>query len=446
MSVAAEDLVPPLGPPPRARRPRTVEQTLSNGLHVVVVRQPGVPLVELRLRVPLAGLPRGMRAHAARSALLADTLLAGTEGRSQVDIAEMLQSLGADLSVSADADRLLVSGSALAPGLPRVLDLLAEVLTAAAYPNREVGVERGRLTERLTIARSQPSVAAREALARRLYGEHPYAHELPEVDAVGRVTPAQLRHLHHDRVVPAGSVLVLVGDLSPARAIDRVDRALAGWTSTGVATTAPALPEIEPGPTQIVNRPESVQSSIRLGAGALTRSDPDYPAYQLANLIFGGYFSSRLTENIREDKGYTYTPNARIDHAPAGSTLVIQADVATEVTAPALLEIGYELGRMATGPITATELEDVRQYAIGTLALSIATQAGLATTLSSLAGVGLGVDWLREHTARLASVTLDDVTAQARRMLAPANAVTVVLGDADQIVAAVGRLGPVEVR
>jgi predicted Zn-dependent peptidase len=151
-----------------------------------------------------------------------------------------------------------------------------------------------------------------------------------------------------------------------------------------------------------------------------------------------------LVENIREDKGYTYGPHSRISHSVAGSRLVVDADVATEVTAPALLEIGYELGRMATLPITAEELENVRQYAVGSLALSISTQAGLASTLSALIGVGLGLDWLRGHPRRLAAVTLDETFAAARTYLAPAGMLAVILGEAAEIRDPLATLGPVE--
>jgi zinc protease len=444
VTAVAPSIVPELGPPPRARKPRVVTRTLATGLQVVVVRQPGVPLVELRLRIPFAARGRNPDAFAARAAVLSDALLAGTAEHSQVEIAELLQRIGGELSASADADRLQLNGSTLATGLPSLLGLVAEILTGAAYPARQVGVERDRLVERISLARAQPSVLAREALLRRLYGAHPYGQVIPDEGAVAQVTPAQLRTLHQQRVLPSGSVLVLVGDLSPARALDLAEKVLSDWSATGTAAQVPPLPAITPGPTLLVNRPGSVQSAIRLGLPALRRDDPEYPAYQLANMVFGGYFSSRLTENIREDKGYTYTPQSRIDHAPAGSTLLVQADVATEVSAPALHEIGYELGKIATTEVTEDELESVRQYAIGTLALSIATQSGLASTLSALEGVGLGIDWLIGHPQALAKVTRDQVNA-AGRHFAPANAVTVVLGEAEQMADAVGRLGPIEI-
>jgi predicted Zn-dependent peptidase len=150
-------------------------------------------------------------------------------------------------------------------------------------------------------------------------------------------------------------------------------------------------------------------------------------------------------ENIREDKGYTYSPRSSIDHAMLGSSFSLAADVATEVTGPAVLETFYELGRMSTLPVTDTELESVRQYAIGTLALSTATQAGLASTLAALLGGGLDVDWLTGHPARIAAVTIDDVAEVAAEFLAPSKLIGVAVGDAAAIFEPLSRIVEVEV-
>jgi predicted Zn-dependent peptidase len=144
--------------------------------------------------------------------------------------------------------------------------------------------------------------------------------------------------------------------------------------------------------------------------------------------------------NIREDKGYTYSPRSSIRHASASSCLLTAADVATEVTAPALVEIGYELGRMVSLPPSAEEVTATAQYLVGTLALSTATQAGLAATLTVLLADGLDVTWLREHPAALMAVTPQDVHAVAQTMLAPASMVTTVVGDAAQIEAPLATL------
>ena len=234
---------------------------------------------------------------------------------------------------------------------------MADVLTSARYPADEVTRERARLVERLTIARSRAGVVAAESLARRMYGEHPYARELPQVADVSTVTRKQVVRLHAELVRPAGAVLVIVGDVSPARALDVVSDSLASWDGTGRAERVPALPSFENGPVVLVDRPGSVQSSLRLGGVALRRDADGYPALQLANLVFGGYFSSRWNENIREDKGYTYGPHSRIEHNVLGSSLVLDAEVATEVTAPALLETAYELGKISALPVTDGEVD-----------------------------------------------------------------------------------------
>ena len=159
--------------------------------------------------------------------------------------------------------------------------------------------------------------------------------------------------------------------------------------------------------------------------------------------MFGGYFSSRWVENIREDKGYTYGPHSLIEHAVAGSSLIVAAEVATEVTAPALLETMYELGRLASLPPKDEELEQARQYALGTLQLGMSTQAGLAGLVSTYAGFGLRLDYLAEHSARLAKATRDDVAAVAEEFLAPAAAAAVVLGDAERVEKSLAALTPV---
>lgn len=434
--------VPALTAPVRSKKLSVTDRVLDNGLRVVAVRRSGVPLVELRLRVPFAS-PKPTRP--AQASLLSDAILTGTGRHDRAGLAAAIQALGADLGVGVNADRFSMSGSTLATALRPMLDLMAEVLTEASYVPAEVEVERARLAERLTIARSRAGTVASEALGRAMYGaDHPYARDLPQVEDIEAVTPAQLRRLHRDTVVPTGATLVVVGDVTPSRAIAQVEAAFATWTGVAKAPRMPKLPPIVGGPVQLIDRPGSVQSSLRMGTAALRRTDDAYPALQLANLVFGGYFSSRWTENLREDKGYTYGPHSRIEHDALGSVLTLDTDVSTEVTAPSLLETEYELGRISTLPVTEAEVDSVRQYATGTLALSVATQAGLASTLSTLIGNGVGVDWLAEHPRRLAKVTVDEVSAAAAEFFAPSRFVRVIVGDAATITAPLTRLTEVE--
>lgn len=418
--------------------PATHQQTLDGGLRVIVIRRPAVPLVEVRLRIPFATAPL------ATADVLGQTLFSGTDTMSTVEIAAALQTVGGGLGAGADPDRLLISGNALASGLPRLLEILADVLTGAAYPATEVSTERERLADRIQIARTQPSHLVRAALLKRVYGTHPYAIQTPTVDEVLAVGSDELRALHTARLHPAGAVLVLVGDVDPEQAIDEVATALAGWTGGGEPVELPPAPQPVPGPIDLHDRPDAVQSSLRLALPAVGRKHPDFAALQLANLIFGGYFSSRWTENIREDKGYTYGPHSGIEHSVAGSMLVLQAEVATGVSAPAMVETLYELGRIATVAPAAEELEQARQYAIGTLLLGIATQAGIAGLTTTYAGYDLELDHLVTYARQLADATVDDVAAAASRYLAPSGASAVILGDATKIEPSLRTLGPVE--
>jgi zinc protease len=154
---------------------------------------------------------------------------------------------------------------------------------------------------------------------------------------------------------------------------------------------------------------------------------------QLANLVFGGFFSSRLVENIREDKGYTYHARSSLEFTVRGATLLVDADTASEVTAPALLEMRYELGRLGVVPPTAEEVETVRQYAIGSLLIATASQTGLASQLAALAPLGLGTDWLVEHPNRLKAVTSEQIAEAALDFFSPTRFTGVVVGDEAQL-------------
>ncbi len=432
--------LPPLGRQRTGRAPSEVDTVLDSGLRVIAVRRPGVPMVELRLRIPFAG---EHPAHAARAELLAGTLLFGTRRRDRVEIDNELAAIGADVGAWVDPERLLLSGSALASGLPTMLDVLADILTGATYPDHELARERERLADRLEIAAAQPGTIAREALQRRRYGDHPVARETPKAEEVRAVTAAAVRRLHADAVVPGGATLVLVGDLSPARAVSMVERALSGWHAAAPAHELSPLPVLHGADLLLVHRPGAVQSQLRLSAAAVPRTDERYPALQLANLVFGGYFSSRLVENLREDKGYTYHASSYLEFDPHGAALLVETDTASEATAAALLEIRYELGRLGLVPPTESEVDSVRRYAIGSLLISLDTQSGLAATLCGLAGVGLSSEFLREHPKRLERVGAEDVARAAADFFAPTRFTGVVVGDADALGTALGGLGGV---
>lgn len=432
--------LPPLGTQRAAADLSHVDTVLSNGLRVLAVRKANVPMVELRLWIPFAGTEL---THAAKAEVLAETLLTGTARRDRIAIDTELALIGADLGAGVDPERLIVTGNTLSSGLPTFLDVLADSLTSASYVDAEVGRESERLVERLAIARTQPRTIAREALQKHRYGNHPVTRETPEAADVAAVTPEQVRALHAGSVLPRGAVMVVVGDVDPDKVIADIEKALQGWASDKAAVRLPELPELAAGQLLLVPRAGAVQSQIRLSAQALPRTDPRYAALQMANLAFGGYFSSRLVENIREDKGYTYSAHSGFEFTGGSAVVNVEADTASDATAAAVLETRYELGRLGLVPPTAEEVESVRQYAIGSLVTSTASQTGLAGQLSALAPDGLGVEWLAEHPNRLAAVTADDVAQAALDFFAPKRFTGVIVGDADLLAKKLTALGDV---
>jgi zinc protease len=435
--------LPPLGAQRGGSELELVDQVLPGGLRVIAVARRTVPTVELRLRIPFAGSDP---THPAQAELVASALLTGTARRGRVQIDDELAAIGGEIGTSVDPERLLIAGNALASGLPNLLDVLADLLTSAAYPDGDFERERERLAERIAVARSQPRTIAREALQRRRYGDHPVAREMPYAEDVAAVEPGQVRELHRRAVLPLGSTLVLVGDLDPEQACAQVGEALGGWQGSERAAELPELPALTGRDLLLVDRPGAVQSQLRLSAAAVARTDERYPALQLANLVLGGFFSSRLVENIREDKGYTYSASSYLEFNPSGATLLVETDVATAVTAPALLETRYELARLAVVPPTEAEIESARRYAIGSLLISLDSQPGLAGTLAALAGVGLDAGWLRAHPERLEAVTSEQVAEAAAEFFTPTAFTGVVVGDASSVSATLRALGGVEAR
>ena len=421
--------------------PAIADTVLDNGLRVLAVRRPSVPMVELRLRIPFGG---NEPTRPATAELLSNALLTGTQGRDRVQLDSELALLGADLHATVDPERLIISGSSLATGLPDLLNIVADLLTAPAYDSDEVVRERDRLVERITVAMAQPGTIARKALQRRRYGDHPFVNEMPEATDVAAVEAEAVRELHKGFVVPRGAALILVGDIDPDAAIAQVQRGLGGWASEARAVEMAPLPMVTGNDLLLVHRAGAVQSQFRFSAQAVSRTDPRYPALQLANLAFGGYFSSRLVENIREDKGYTYHARSSLEFTGSGATLLIDTDTASEVTAGALLELRYELSRLIAQPPTKEEVESVRQYAIGTLLTSTASQGGFASQMSALVGVGLDADWFRGHPARLAAVTVEQVAEAAEEFFTPTAFTGVIVGDADLLGKRLAAMGGIE--
>jgi zinc protease len=274
-----------------------------------------------------------------------------------------------------------------------------------------------RLAERL------PQYAARAALFRHCFGAHPAARETPSVDQVAAVPAEALAVLHRDALVPGGSVLVLAGDLLPEQALDAAAAALAGWTGARQARTLSRPPAVTGGPVVHISRPAARQAEVRLAVPSLPRSDPGYPALHLAELILGGYFSSRLVRELREELGYVYSVQCQSEEIAGRAVNIVQFGCDPRHTRDALARVLAGLDRISgAAPPSTAEVRSAAGYSRGIRSIALSTQAGLADGLLGACVGGRPVDWLTEFSARVAAVGTDEVRAAASVLSAAAAA------------------------
>jgi predicted Zn-dependent peptidase len=428
-------------PPLRLGRPTRAK--LDNGLDVMIVARPSVPRVELRLTVP-AGAAIGP--SAAASQLLRAGILLGTKNLNQEEVSEAIQRLGGSLQIQQDHDRLHVAASALAEAEEELYRLVCTIITEPAFPGDELETERIKLIEGLRTARATPQFLAGERLQRLVYSRHPYGRPEPAEAAINQTGRRQLASLHRATFLPSSAQVTVVGDVAPKRTVARLRRAFSGWAGPRRSVkVAPVRAHSRPEVT-FMDRPELVQTVIMLGASGPAIGHPEQIPLSLASAVLGGSFSSRLMANLREDKGYTYSPHTMSEAHLRDSLLGVSLDVRTEVTAAAYVEVLYELGRLAAVEVEPDELAETRNYLAGVRVIMLQTQAGLASSLSQVRAHGLDHRYLEGYSDRLAAVTPDELRRAAARYLSPTNLTTVMVGDAAAAATDLARVVPVRVR
>jgi len=434
--------LPPYSPEKPLQAPSVKSAKLDNGLSLWLVAEPGFPKVALTIAVR-GGMAADPADRSGISELLAKTIDQGTRTRSAKQIAQEIQATGGDLTADADKDSISISTVILSSKLDAAVTTLADILQNASFPDAEVTLAERNLTDSLEQREAEPFFLASRARDKVLFGDHPYHVTAPTKESIAASTPADLREIFSQRFRPDQVILIAVGDFQNDKMLQLAKSSLGGWKApTTPPVAAPPAPPVQvEHAVFVVVRPGSVQTTLDLGTFGPLRGDADYEASQVANAIYGGSFSSRLTSNIREDKGYTYSPYSFLSPFQKSGEIISHADVRNEVTGPSLNEIQYELNRLATTSPTDDELSKAKHYLVGREALRMQDRASLAQRLAILWIDGLEPGQIGVYGRKVAETTSADVNAAARKYFTAYRTAIIAVGEEKVIREAVAPLG-----
>jgi zinc protease len=373
-------------------------------------------------------------------------LRTGTANRTSRQIEEDLRRLGADLGTSAGQDTSAISFAGLSEYAEPLLRLVAELARLASFPESEFERERRQKLEEVKLERTSPGFLASERLRKVLFGAHPYARVSPSEDQVLAYKRENLESVYREIYTPENALLLLVGDFEPQAMLKIVENVFGPWEGQKPpAKAAPALPKFAGRRLYLVHNPGSVQTQILLGCHAITRKHPDWIRLGLTNSLYGGAFNSRLVMNIREDKGYTYSPRSAVSPFRQHGYFSVSAAVRNDVVAASLTEIFYELDKLRALPVPAPEMADAQNYLTGMFSMGLATQQGLLSQFSTVELNELPVDYLETYRDKVRALTSADLLTVARQYFDSPNMQIVVVGDRAQIEAQAALFGPIEV-
>jgi zinc protease len=449
-SGADRSRLPDAGTFPEARFPKFARATLSNGLEVVLAERRAIPTVELQLLVDCgsAADPNGLSGLAGMTLNLMDE---GTKSKTAVEIGEIQERLGARLGTGAGDDVATLSLSALKANLGASLDLFADVLLNPSFPAADFERIRKESLVRLASSKLEPNAMAGRVLPPLVFGAtHPYG-------ALGggrgteytlaRLTPQSLSEFHARWFKPNNAKLLVVGDTTLAELVPLLEQRLAAWQRGDVPpkTLGPAR-AVEKPVVYLLDRPQAQQSVIQVAIAAPPTGDPADLAIDAMNTFLGGAFTSRINMNLREDKHWSYGARSSIGDAKGPRVFLVSAGVQTDKTKESMLEVQRELADViGTRPGTPEELAEVKAQQTLSLSGRWETSGAVLGSLAELVRYGHPDDHWSTFAARVNALTLDDVNAAAKKIVEPARAVWIVVGDRAKIEAGVREAGIGEV-
>lgn len=402
---------------------------LDSGLILLTSEQRALPMVSVELLID-AGSRHDAAKQEGLANLTATLLTYGTRQRTALQISEALDFIGASLSVSCGEDLASVSMTVLKKDLGTGLELLAEVLTIASFPQDEIDRQKQAIIAGIRAREENPGDIAQRRFAAALYPQSPYGRPVEGNEAsVNALQQESLTEFYARYYRPNRTILSVVGDISHPEIAQALDKAFRSWHKGDPATPPPAPAKIG-GPDSIRVNKELTQANIILGHEGVGRENPDYYAIQVMNYILGGGgFSSRALDSIRNERGLAYSIYSYFSAEKRRGSFELVMQTKNETALEAIRIAAGEIRRMREQPVTEQELQDAKDYLTGSFPLRLDTNRKVANFLAQVEYFQLGLDYPDRYPDLIQRVTREDVLRVAQKYLKPEKLITVIVGN-----------------
>jgi len=427
-------------PPPSAPRsvqfPTPVEQTLANGLRVIVIERANTPLVTAQLLIRNGGEvdPAELSGLADMTANL---LTKGTETRDATQIAEAIEALGGSLESGARWDASTATVGVSSPKIGEAMKILADVVRRPTFKADEIERLRQQYLDNLRVGLGQPGTIARYVAGRVVFGDAPYGHPLGGTpESLAKISREDIVKLHSTYYRPDNAILVIGGDIKPKDAFDLAKNNFGDWKKPSTAlpslsTAANAFAAAKGGRVLVIDKPDAGQAAVFLVRTGINRKDPDYFRGIVTNSVLSGY-SGRLNQEIRIKRGLSYGSASTLDTRRDVGPFVASAQTKNQSGAQVADLLIGEIDRLSTSPPSETELTPRKAVLIGNFSRNLETVNGLVGQISSLALYGLDLNEINRYIQNVQTITTADVQKFAGSRLDAKGANIVIVGNAKE--------------
>ncbi|HEX7829502.1 MAG TPA: pitrilysin family protein [Thermoanaerobaculia bacterium] len=427
-AIAQQKQAPPApGTPRNFAIPAIRRMDLQNGLKVRFVPYGEVPKVTVRLVTQTGNID-----ESANETWLADLtgsmMEQGTTTRSSDQIARDVAMMGGSLEIGVGVNQTTIGTDVFSESVVPAIQLIADVARNPKLPESELARLKGDMNRNLALQRSQQQTLAAEKFGQVLFPNSPYGRMYPSEAMLQGFTLEQVRNFHAKNFGAARSTIYVVGRFDASAVEDAIRAAFGTWVK-GDAATKPSVTPVRKRGVYFIERPGAVQSTVYVGLPVIDAANAEYLPFTVMNALLGGSFGSRITSNIREQKGYTYSPGSAINSRLGAASWAEVADVTTNVTGASIKEILFEIERLRKEPPTDAELRGIQNYLAGTFVLRNSSRAGIAQQLAFLDLYGLTEDYLRNYVQQVYALKPADLQRLAQTYVDPSKIAIVVVGD-----------------